>query len=105
VARAFYQHAVVEWSDDGAREAITAVKTHSVTACRAVDLNLSSIGGEAVGGIFGGDTALERKTTDGDVVLCQSELLERGASGDLDLRSNNIDTRDLFGDRMLDLTV
>ena len=59
---------------------------------------------EVVGGIFSGDTALESKTTNRDVVLGQTQLLEIRAGGNLDLGSNNIDSRDLFSDGMLNLT-
>ena len=55
--------------------------------------------------ILGGDTALDGESALGDGVLGQTELRKGRASGDLDLRGDDIDTRDLFGDRVLDLTV
>lgn len=76
----------------------------SVTACRSVYLDLSSIRRESVGGILRGDTALESKSTSGDMVLRQAKLLERGACSNLDLRSDNVDTSDFLGDGVLDLT-
>ena len=69
----------------------------------AVDLNLSGVGREAIGRILGGDTALEGEATGGDVVLCEAELLERGAGSNLDLSGNNVDAGNFFGDGMLDL--
>jgi hypothetical protein len=81
----------------------TYVKTDTVTACGTVDLNLTSVGSERLGGVFCGNTALECETACGDVVLSQTKLLKRCTSGDLNLSCDNIDTSDLFGDGVLDL--
>lgn len=79
------------------------VETHTVTTGRAVDLDLSSVGLEVGAGIFSGDAALDGETTAVDVVLGETELLEGNTSSDLDLRSDNVDTGDLFGNGVLDL--
>ena len=103
VASALDQHGVVMGSDDGTGETVTTVKTDSVTASRSVDLNLSGVGLEVLAGVLGGDTALDGISTGGDAVLGKTELLKGGASGDLDLSGNDIDTGNLLGDGVLDL--
>jgi hypothetical protein len=47
---------------------------------------------------------LDCETTGSDTILGKAKLGERSTGRDLDLRSNDIDTRDLFSDGMLDLT-
>jgi hypothetical protein len=81
----------------------TYVKSDTVTTSGAVDLDLASIRGKGLRGVFRGDTTLERKAASRDVILSQAELFERSACGDLDLCCNDIDTRDFFGDSVLDL--
>jgi hypothetical protein len=105
MARALHKHTVIVRSYNGACKAISTVETNSVAACGTVHLDLSGVGREAIGRVFGCDTALEGKAASRDVVLGQSELLEGGTCGDLDLCGHNIDARDLFGNGMLDLTV
>lgn len=92
-------------SDNGTGETVTSVETDSISSCRSVDLNLAGVRGEAVCRIFRGDTALEGKTTGGDVVLGQAKLLERGTRRNLDLRSDDVDAGDFLCDGVLDLTV
>jgi hypothetical protein len=75
----------------------------SITTSRAVHLNLSSVRCEILRGIFCGDAALEGEASCGDVVLSQAELLKGCTGGDLDLCGDDIDARDFFGDRVLDL--
>jgi hypothetical protein len=81
----------------------TYVKSDTVTTSGAVDLDLASIRGKGLRGVFRGDTTLERKAASRDVILSQAELFERSACGDLDLCCNDVDTRDFFGDSVLDL--
>ena len=89
--------------DDGSGETVTTVETDSVTTRRAVDLDLSGIRREALGGVFCGNSALEGEAAGRDVVLRETELLERGSSRDLDLRSDDVDARNFFRDGVLDL--
>ena len=79
--------------------------TYTIATCGTVDLNLASIRGKALGGVLRCDTALEGKASGGDVVLSQAELLEGGASGDLDLGGDDVDAGDFLGDGVLDLAV
>lgn len=81
----------------------TSVKTNTVTTSRSINLNLSSIWCKALRWVFCGNTALEGKTSRGDVILSQTKLLERRASCDLNLCCYNIDTCDFLGDGVLDL--
>jgi hypothetical protein len=44
---------------------------------------------------------LDRESPGSDSILGQAELLERGASSNLNLSRNNVDSADLFGNCML----
>lgn len=79
------------------------VETDTVTSRTAVDFDLSSVGLEACSGILGGDTALNGESTTVDRLLSETELSEGDTAGDLDLGGDNVDTGDLFSDRVLDL--
>ena len=102
-AGALDQHGVVVGGDDGAGEAVARVEAHAVAAGGAVDLDLARVGPEAVGRVLGGDAALHGEAADGDAVLGQVEVRQRGAGGHLDLRGHDVDARDLLGDGVLDL--
>lgn len=54
---------------------------------------------------FGSDTTLYGKAPSCDAILSQTKLLERSASGNLDLSSDDIDTGDLLSNCVLDLTI
>jgi hypothetical protein len=82
---------------------VTTIETDSITTSRAVHLNLSGIGCEALSGVFCGDSALEGEASCGNVVLGQAKLLKRCACCNLNLGRNNVDTGDLLGDGVLDL--
>jgi hypothetical protein len=75
----------------------------SVATSRAVHLDLSCVRCEVLCRILSRDTALEGETACGDVVLGQTKLLKRGTGCDLNLSRDNIDTRDLLGDGVLNL--
>jgi hypothetical protein len=90
--------------NNGAGKPVASIETDSITACRSVDFNLSSVWREATGRILSGDAALESEPACRYVVLSEAQLLERGTSGDLNLRGNNVDASDLFCDGMFDLT-
>jgi hypothetical protein len=92
-------------SDDSTGKTIATVQTDSVTASGTVHLDFASVWGEAIRWVLSCDTALEGETARRDVVLGQSELLERRTGGDLDLGSDNVDAGNFFGDGMLDLTI
>jgi hypothetical protein len=85
------------------RKTVTTIETDSVTTSRAVDLNLTSVGRKALSGVLSRDAALEGEAAGRDVVLSETELLERCACCDLNLRSDDVDAGDLLGDRVLDL--
>lgn len=103
MAGALDQHGVVVRSDNCSGKAIATVQADTVATSRAVYLELTSIGREALGGVFGGDTALDGETTDGDTVLGQAELLEGSTCGNLNLSCDNIDAGNLLSDGVLDL--
>lgn len=91
--------------DYGSGEAVATVQTDTITASGTVDLNLSGVRREALRGVFGGDTALNGKPASRNAVLGQAQLGEGSTSGNLDLRCDDVDAGDLFGDGVLDLTV
>lgn len=93
-----------ELTDDGSSESIATIKTNTIAASRSVDFDLSGVWLEALGGVLGGDAALEGEATDGDAVLGEAKLFERCAGGNLNLRRDDIDAGDLFGDGVFDLT-
>lgn len=97
------QHGIVVGGDDGASKSISTVKPDAVPAGRAVDLDLAGIGLKAFAGIFGGDAALDGISAGGNAVLSEAELLQSRAGGNLDLRCDDIYSRNLFGDCVLDL--
>jgi hypothetical protein len=105
MAGALDQHGVIVRSNNGTGKSVTTIKTDTVTTCRAVHLDLSGVRSEALGGIFGSDTALNGETAGGNAVLRQSELGKRRTSSNLNLSSNNIDAGDFLGDGVLDLAV
>lgn len=77
---------------------------HAVSACGTVHFDLSSVGREAVGRVLSCDTALECEAAGRDVILGQTELLKGSTGRNLNLGCDNIDTSDLLGDGVLDLT-
>lgn len=87
----------------GARKAIARVQSDSEPARRSVNFDLASVRCETLGWIFGGDSTLYGKTSDGDFVFCQTKLLKGRTSSNLDLSSDNVDARDFFGNGMFDL--
>jgi hypothetical protein len=103
VASALDQHRVVVRGDDSTGETVSSIKTDSVTTSGTVDLDLSGIGTEVLGGVLSGDTALNGVTTGRDTVLGQSKLLKTSSGSNLDLGGNNINSGNLLGDSVLDL--
>lgn len=81
-------------------EARAGIQTDTVTTSAAVHLDLSSIGLEVARGVLRRDTALNGKAALRDSVLRQAQLRERRTSSDLNLSSDNVDTRDLLCTRI-----
>jgi hypothetical protein len=77
-------------------ETRTSVQSNTVTTCTTVDLDLTGIRLEVGCGIFCGDTTLNRETSSSNVFLSQAQRCQSSASGDLDLRGNDIDTSDFL---------
>jgi hypothetical protein len=97
------KHGIVVGSDDSTSETVTSIQTDTITTGRSVDLDLTSIGLEALGRVLSCDTALDGKATSGDAVLRKTKLVQSGTSSDLDLSSNDVDSGDLLSDSVLDL--
>ncbi len=102
----FDQKRVKKRRDDGAAIGRAGIQAHAKTRCAAVGGDRAVIGREIVFRVFRSDAALQG-------VGEQSHLLLRGqarvffaharALADADLRFDNINAGDFFGDRMLDL--
>lgn len=105
MASALDQHGVIVRSNDSSSEAVTTIQAHAVTTCRAVDLNLASVWCKPLGGVLGGDAALDGKTAGRDAILRQAELSKGGAGRDLDLGRDDVDSSNFFGDGVLDLAI
>ena len=103
MASTLRKHGVVMGSDDGTSETITSIQTDTVSTRRSVDLDLASIGLEALGRVLSCDTALDGKATSGDTVLGKTKLVQSGTSSDLNLSSNDVDSGDLLSDSVLNL--
>jgi hypothetical protein len=103
VAGTFGQHRVVKGRNDGSSKTVATVQPNSIATSGAIDLDLSSVWGKAIGRIFCGDTTLNGKSASGDAVLSQPQLFQRGTCCDLDLCSYDINARDFFGNGMFDL--
>ena len=83
-------------SDLGTSETRARVQTNTITTCRAVHLNLTSVGLEAGTSVFCGDTALDSETALRDRLLRQAELGQRCTCSDLNLSSDDVNTSDLL---------
>lgn len=79
------------------------IKSNTISTRTAIYFDLASVWAKAIGGVFGGDTALNSETACRDAVLGEAELLERGTSCNLNLCCDNVDAGDFFGDGVLDL--
>ena len=101
-----HQQGVVVGGDDGAGVGVAAVQPDAEAAGGAVSGDLAGVGGEVVGGILGGDAAL-----DGVSVQMQGLLIgdadvgiaEGTALGDEDLGAHQVDAGDHLGDGVLHL--
>lgn len=83
-------------SDLRTSEAGAGIQTDTVTTGAAVHLDLASIRLEVLRGVLSRDTALNGESTLRDCLLREAQLWERRASSNLDLSSDNIDTRDFL---------
>ncbi len=97
------EHRVEVRGDLGAGVRRTAVEADAATAGGAVRRDPAGVRTEAVGGVLGGDPALQRRTAQPDRVLAQAEVLQGLAGGDPHLRLHQVDLGDLLGHGVLDL--
>lgn len=78
------------------RESRTGIETDTIPAGATVHFDFPGVRLEVLGRIFGGDTALDSKTTFGDVILSQAKLGKGCTSCDLNLGRNDVDTSNLL---------
>lgn len=84
------------YSNLSTSKARAGIKADTIATSAAVDLDLSGIGLEVLGGIFGGDTALDGEAALGDGILRETKLGERGSCRNLDLSGNDVDAGDFL---------
>lgn len=84
------------YSDLGTGETRTGVQSNTVSTSTSVHFDLSSIRLEVGCSVFSGDSTLDSETSSGNVLLGQTQGSQSGASGDLDLSGNDVDTRDFL---------
>src|SRR5262249_9134335 len=92
--------------DDGPLETVAAVEAHGEPACRTVGRDAAVVRNEVAFCILGGDPALNRDASALDGGLCwnvQRCRMELVSGGDQNLAAHEIDARDDFGHRVLDL--
>ena len=97
------QHGVEVRADLRARVDGAAVEPDPGAAGRAVAGDLADVGPEAVGGVLGGDPALQRSALELDGLLREAQVSEGLAGGDAQLRLDEVDVGDFLGDGVLDL--
>lgn len=90
-------------SNDSASKSVSTVQTDTIATSRPVNLDPARVWLEALGRVLGRDPALDGETPGGDAVLCEAELGECCAGGDLNLGGDNVDACDLLGNGVLDL--
>ena len=97
------EHRVEVRADLGPDEHRATVEPHPAAPGRAVDGDLPGIRAEPVGGVLGGDAALQRGAAHVDVLLAHVEVVEGLARRDAHLGDDEVDVGDLLGDGVLDL--
>ncbi|GAA3245755.1 hypothetical protein GCM10020256_72900 [Streptomyces thermocoprophilus] len=98
-----HQHGVEVGADLRTGVGGAAVEADAGAAGRAVGADAAGVGAEAVGGVLGGDTALERCAAQPHRVLGEAEVGEGLSGGDAQLGLDEVDVGDLLGDGVLDL--
>ena len=100
------QQRIIVRGNHGAGGGITAIETHAVAAAGAIGGNLTVIGSEVIGGIFGGNTALNGIAAHLNIVLrvqTNGRVAQRIALGDQDLSAHQVDAGDHLGHGVLNL--
>ena len=98
-----HQHRVEVRPDRRAGEHDAAVQADARAARGSIDRDHARVGTEAVGGVLGRDAALQRGAANVDGLLAQPQVGQRLTGCDPDLRADQVDVGDLFGDRVLHL--
>jgi hypothetical protein len=80
----------------GTGETRAGIQSNTVSTSTSVDLNLSGIRLEVGCSVFSRDSTLNSETSSGNVFLGQTQGSQSSASGDLDLRGDNVDTRNFL---------
>ena len=104
--RDFHEQRIVVRMDPGAGEGGAGVETHAHAAGGAVVRDAAIVGDEVVGGVFSGDAALDGEAVRFDVRLAVDanfRIAQLDALRNQELRADDIEARDFFRDRVLDL--
>lgn len=81
------------------------VETHASPRRQATGPDGAGVGAEPLRGHLRVDPALDGESTALNLVLGQTDVFERGAAGDVQLRDDEVDSSDFFRDGMLDLSI
>jgi hypothetical protein len=99
----FDEQRVVVGSNLSSSVSRTGIESDTISTCRSVDFNFTSIRLEPVSSIFSRNSTLDGETSSVDMFLGKTELFKGDTSSNLDLGSDDIDTSDFLGDSVLDL--
>ena len=102
----FDEERIVVSGEHRTRVGSAAVEANAEAGGRAIGGNFSVVGREILFGIFGGDAALQRGAVERDVLLPRQghrRVVERVTLRDENLRLDEVDAGDHFGDGVLDL--
>ena len=100
------QQGIVERRDDGAGVGGAAVQADAESGGGAVGVDLAVVGDEAVGGVLGGDAALQGVAIERHAVLRRQVhfgAVQGEPLGDLNLAAHQVDAGDHLGHRVLHL--
>jgi len=81
----------------------SSIKADARTDTVTTDVQHTGIGSKVSGRILGGNTALHGDAAGYNVLLVETNLLERGATGNEEGGLHDVDSGDLLGDCVLDL--
>mmetsp|Transcript_38226 Transcript_38226/g.74046 ORF Transcript_38226/g.74046 Transcript_38226/m.74046 type:complete len:354 (+) Transcript_38226:2589-3650(+) len=96
------QQGIVVWADDQTRVS-TLVDTNTHTFTDEVELKAASVRGKVEVWVLRRHTALNGATRHANGGLLKAKVRQRVALRDTELRLDDVDTCDFFGDRVLDL--
>ncbi len=105
-SRGLHQQRIVVRSDGGAAVRRSTVEADAEAGGRAIGMDLAVVGNEIIGGILGGNAALQRVAIHDDAFLPGQRhrlAVQRVSLRNLNLAPHNVDAGDHLGDGVLHL--